>query len=249
MAFEEGDPDRPIIIGSVYNADQMPPFTLPGGKVSSGVRSNTTPGGGGHNEMTFDDTKGKERITVHGQYDMNTTIEHDQTLLVKNDRTDTVKGKHTERITKDTKITIETGNLEHDVVAGTAAYHVAKAVTENFDATQDTTVKNNITIKSAEGEILIESAKKITLLTGASLIVMDSSGKIEISGKNIVITGTADIKASAPKIDIAGTEETKIGVATQTVTCNTSEVATSGAGVKATAVGVHEISGAMVKIN
>ena len=62
--------------------------------------------------MTMDDTAGKEKITIHGQYDMGTTVEHDQTNTVNNDFTETIK--------KNATISITEGNLEHDVVAGTA---------------------------------------------------------------------------------------------------------------------------------
>src|SRR5881398_1081446 len=81
--FLEGDPDQPIITGRVYNAEQMPPYALPAGGMVSGLKSNSTPGGGGHNEMSMNDTKGKEKITVHAQYDMDTTIQHDETHTVK----------------------------------------------------------------------------------------------------------------------------------------------------------------------
>ena len=249
VEFLEGDPDQPIITGRVYNAEQMPPFTLPEKKMVSGWKSNTYPGGGGYNEMSFDDSKGKELINVHAQYDMVTVVEHDDTQTVHNNRTIQVDGTHTETIVKDTTIKITEGNLDHDVVAGTATYHVAKAVTENFDATQDTTVKSNITIISKEGEILIQAAKKITIVTGASSLTMTKEGAITLAGKNVVVTGTADVKSSAPKIESSGTQEVKMGVGAQSVTCDTAQVATSGTAVKATAVGVHEISGAMVKIN
>jgi type VI secretion system secreted protein VgrG len=72
--FLEGDPDRPIIVGSVFNADQMPPYLGDGPdgqhkndpKVS-GIKSNTTPGGHGYNELRFDDSKGKEQVFIHAQ--------------------------------------------------------------------------------------------------------------------------------------------------------------------------------------
>src|SRR5262249_38167118 len=65
--FLEGDPDRPIIVGSVYNADQMPPYKLPESATRSGVKSNTSPGGQGFNEIRFEDKKGHEQVFVHAQ--------------------------------------------------------------------------------------------------------------------------------------------------------------------------------------
>src|SRR5262249_26494688 len=105
--FLEGDPDRPIIVGRVYNAEQMPPYGLPAGKVVSGLKSDTHKGDG-YNELSFDDTAGTEKITIHGQYDMNTTVEHDQTTTVHNCRTDqidvddseTVGGNQTQTVVK-----------------------------------------------------------------------------------------------------------------------------------------------------
>jgi type VI secretion system secreted protein VgrG len=87
--FLEGDPDQPIITGRVYNGENQPPFGFPAGAVLSGIKSNTHKGAG-YNELSMDDTAGKEKITIHGQYDMNSTIEHDQTLTVHNCRTDRV---------------------------------------------------------------------------------------------------------------------------------------------------------------
>jgi type VI secretion system secreted protein VgrG len=87
--FLEGDPDQPIITGRVYNAEQTPPFGFPAGAVISGVKSNTHKGSG-NNEMSLDDTAGKERVYIHGQYNMDTVIEHDQTSTIHNNRTDRV---------------------------------------------------------------------------------------------------------------------------------------------------------------
>jgi type VI secretion system secreted protein VgrG len=113
VAFLEGDPDQPIIIGCVCNAEQTPPYPLPANKMVQGIKSNTTPGGGGHNGLIMNDTKHKELITLHGQKDMTTTIEHGDTQHIKNNRTIDVDGTHTETIKKDTTITITEGKLEH----------------------------------------------------------------------------------------------------------------------------------------
>lgn len=96
VAFEEGDPDRPIVVGSVYNYEQMPPLPLPAQKTQSGIKSNTHKGGG-YNELVFDDTAGKEQIRVHGQYNMDSVIEHNETHKVGVDRTRNVG--HNEAIT------------------------------------------------------------------------------------------------------------------------------------------------------
>jgi type VI secretion system secreted protein VgrG len=108
--FLEGDPDQPIIIGRVYNAGQMPPYGLPGQAVVSGVKSNSTKGGGGYNEIILDDTKGNELIRVHGQKDREKKIEHDERVEIGNDRTEHVV--HDEKIKIDHDRTRSVGNDE-----------------------------------------------------------------------------------------------------------------------------------------
>ncbi len=260
--FLEGDADQPVIVGRVYNAESMPPFGMPAGAVISGLKSNSTKGGGGYNEMSMNDTKGKEMINIHAQYDMSTTVEHDDTqTIVSGNRTITVKaGKHTETIKGDTAITIETGNhsltvqtgthtetikgntsvivqsgaYSLDVMANTHTHHVSGKVTENFDATQDTTVNGDVTIKSKTAKITVDASTDIMLLCGASTLTMKSDGTIKLSGANI---------------EISGTDTTKIGVGNQNMACDKGKVATSGAAINSSAVGTHEITGAMVKIN
>jgi type VI secretion system secreted protein VgrG len=97
--FLEGDPDQPIITGRVYNGDNRVPYGLPGAKTRSTLKSNSSKGGGGSNEMRFEDAKGSEEIYLHGQKDWNIVIEndktqkigHDESLDVGHDRTKHVK--------------------------------------------------------------------------------------------------------------------------------------------------------------
>jgi type VI secretion system secreted protein VgrG len=120
--FLEGDPDRPIIVGRVYNAEQMPPFGMPGGAVVSGIKSNSTKGGGGYNEISLNDTKGTELINIHAQYDQQKKVEHDERVFIGNDRTEEVghdekiKIDHdrTEEVVHDERIKI--GNDKTEVV-------------------------------------------------------------------------------------------------------------------------------------
>lgn len=98
IQFLEGDPDQPIVIGTVYNADNMPPYPLPGEKNKSGIKTDSTVGGGGYNEFVLDDSKGQEKIGVHAQKDMETVVENNDDLHVKNDRTTKIDGNRTEKV-------------------------------------------------------------------------------------------------------------------------------------------------------
>jgi type VI secretion system secreted protein VgrG len=235
VEFLEGDPDRPIIMGRVYNAEQMPPYGLPGSQVVSGLKTNSTKGGGGYNEMSMDDTKGKEKITIHAQYDMGTTVEHDDTQTVHNNRKIDVEGTHTETIVKDTTIQVTEGNFVHQVQTGKASYYVKDDIAEVYDATQVTVVKKSIDMASSQSYVHVYADKdEIMLKSGLSSIVMKKDGTIEISGKNITITGSDMVKSQVPP---------------QSVTCNPQMVSVQGAKINSTAVGMHEISGALIKIN
>ncbi len=103
--FLEGDPDQPIIVGCVYNGDNMPPYALPGEKNISGWKTNSTTGGGGYNELVMDDTKGSELVRFHAQKDLASTVENDEKREVKNDRTTKIGNDDTLDVTREIKIT------------------------------------------------------------------------------------------------------------------------------------------------
>jgi type VI secretion system secreted protein VgrG len=113
MGFLEGDPDRPIVIGRVYNAEQMPPWDLPANATQSGILTRSSKGGGygNANALRFEDKKGSEQLWLHAEknqdievendethwvgHDRSKTIDHDETVHVKHDRTETVDNNET----------------------------------------------------------------------------------------------------------------------------------------------------------
>jgi type VI secretion system secreted protein VgrG len=236
--FLEGDPDQPIIVGRVYNGEQSPPCD-PGGKggVISGNRSKTHKGSG-FNEMTMDDTAGKEKISVHAQYDMITAVGHDDTQTVTNNRTIKVDGTHTETIKGNTAITITSGTFKHNVAGGTADYHVSGAVKENFDATLTTNVTGETKLDS-KANIAVSAATNIKVSVGASSLTMDSGGKIELKGTDITI--------NASKITLTGGTITSGADGDHKI--SGANVNVSGAQITSSATGVHTLTGAVVKIN
>ena len=119
VAFIDGDPDRPIVVGAVYNGNHMPPYNLPAEKTKSTIKSHTVKGEG-FNELRFEDKKDHEEIYIHGQKDWNIeilndktqTIGHDEKLDVKNDRTKTIGHDQKEDIKNDKTITVAKNHTE-----------------------------------------------------------------------------------------------------------------------------------------
>ncbi|MFO0546977.1 MAG: type VI secretion system tip protein TssI/VgrG [Polyangiaceae bacterium] len=82
VSFTGGDPDRPIVLGCVYNGATPTPFALPGEKTKSGIRTRSSPGGKGYNQLSFQDSAGAEEIYLHAERDLNEVVEHDHTRTV-----------------------------------------------------------------------------------------------------------------------------------------------------------------------
>lgn len=106
VTFVNGDPDRPLVIGTVYNKDNMPPFNLEEKDKEniSGVKSRTV-GGGGYNEFVLDDTSGKELVRMHAQKDHESLILNDEKREIRHDRVTTITNDET--LTVDNNIMIE----------------------------------------------------------------------------------------------------------------------------------------------
>jgi len=117
--FIDGDPDRPVVIGTLFNGKNIPPYTLPQNKTRSTIKTRTVKGEG-YNELRFEDLKGSEEIYIHGQKDWNIeilndkgqNIGHDERLEVKNDRSKTVGHDQKEEIGNDKSISVKKNHTE-----------------------------------------------------------------------------------------------------------------------------------------
>ena len=217
--FLEGDPDQPIITGRVYNGDNKPPYALPASGMVSGLKSNSTPGGGGYNEMSMNDTKGSEAITIHAQYDMATTVEHDDNQTVHNNRASTVDvdetaqvgGNQSGSVAGDRSLTVGgnqttaiSGNLDMNVggthdqtvtgneslsVGGNQESSVSGTQKISVSATAELTVGATYKI-SANAPIEIKSAAMITLEAGGSKIVIGPDGVTIQTGAMVTVVGS-----------------------------------------------------------
>lgn len=197
VGFIEGDPDRPVIVGSVYNADTMPPYELPANKTRSGIKSDSSMGSGGFNEIRFEDLKGKEQIFIHGQKDSDTRIENDcrewigedRHLIVKRDQYEEVDRDLHLKVVRDHKEAIQgdrhlavTGK-EAIQVTGSHSFQVTGNVATQFGAnhTEQTTGSYYLQAQS----IVLEGETSICLTVGSNFISILPAG-IFINGMPMV---------------------------------------------------------------
>lgn len=175
--FLEGDPDRPLITGAVYNADNMPPYGLPANKTQSGLKTRSSTGGGAadYNELRFEDKKGSEQVYVHAQKDFERMVENDDTLEVGNDQTNKIVNNRTETIEKgDEELTIKQGNRKETISLGN----------------DELTIKTgNRKVKVSLGSSALEAMQKIKLKVGQSSIVLDQAG-VTIKGMMVKVEGS-----------------------------------------------------------
>jgi len=251
IEFLEGDPDRPIITGRVYNADQVPPYGLPANKTQSGIKSRSSKGGNSanFNEIRFEDKKGSEQVYIHAEKNQDNVVENDETTNVGHDRTEkvghdekiTIGNNRTEQVGVNESITVGSnrtrivGQNETVTVALMRTHTVGVNEAITIGATQEitvgadqaTTVGGNQ--QNAVGEDRTSAVGKNDSLSVEKKLSIDAGDEIEIK------TGAAKVSMKKDgKIEISGVDVTL----------------KSGAGqVNIDAGGIITIKGPMVKIN
>jgi type VI secretion system secreted protein VgrG len=187
--FIEGDPDRPIITGRVYHGTNTPPYSLPAEKTKSTIKSDSSSGGGGSNEIRFEDKKGNEEIYIHGQKDWNIAIDHDKTQIISNDEKLSVGSNRTKFV----------GNDQEETVAANKAITVGVNHTETIGANMSLSVGANKTetVAAASTET-VGAAKAVTIgaayqvTVGAALNETVGAAKAEqIGAAKSVVVGDA----------------------------------------------------------
>ncbi len=233
--FLEGDPDCPIITGRVYHATNMPPYNLPAEKTKSTIKSNSSPGGGGFNELRFEDKKGNEEIFLHGQKNWtiqilnnkNQTIGNDETLDVGHDRTKDVKNNQSESIGVNKTITvgknhtesigenvsIDVGKSETVSVGENVSIFIGKNFTEDIAEKSETTVGKDKSIQvgknssTSVGENMVIDVGKKLNITAADQITL-TTGSSSITMKK---DGTITIKGKDISLNGSGKINIKAG--------------------------------------
>ncbi len=209
VEFLEGDPDRPIITGRIYNGDNKPPYDLPSMATVSAMKTNSSKGGGNFNEIRFEDKKDEEMLFVHAAKDHDLRVKNDVKVWVGNDHHVVIKNHshakidgnrhekllgstHTE-IQQDRHITIK--GKDSAEVTGQVTLKVTGDVVEEFGANHSETTKGDLYIKAKS--IYIEASSGIAFKCGGSELVLGSSGAT-LKGSEVVLDGTSVRIASGP---------------------------------------------------
>jgi type VI secretion system secreted protein VgrG len=229
---QEGDPDRPIITGRVYNADQVPPYKLPANKTQSGIKSRSSKDGtsANFNEIRMEDKKGSELLYVHAEKDKSVVIEndrtesvgHDESISIGNDRSESVGnnesitiGKNrTESVGADESITI--GANRSVSVSKNETIDVGQNRSEGVGKNEDVSVGEKRSHNVGKDDTLnvgnnlgVSAGDSIMMKTGRASITMKKNGDIVIKGKNINIQGSGKIQVKASSdVNIKGSKVT-----------------------------------------
>tara|TARA_R110001599_G_scaffold185680_1_gene379941 strand:+ start:31434 stop:33632 length:2199 start_codon:yes stop_codon:yes gene_type:complete len=222
--FLEGDPDQPIIVGRVYNKDNMPPYDLPANKTQSGIKSRSSKGGDSStfNEIRFEDKKGGEELYVHAEKNYNTHVENDYrnhvqnnySLQVDNDASQTVTNNktvdvgvnHTETIGGNISLSI--GGNSDEAIAGNNAVAIAGSHTQEVSGNSDSWT-------------LADEHKKV--MGNTSEIFIGTKSELQVGAKTSNFVGAVHETLVGAKVAINLSTEIET---TKGVKCSVSEAKT-----------------------
>lgn len=243
VEFEDGDPDRPIVVGRLFNGMYPPPYPLPGGKTMSALKSLSSPGGGGHNEIRMEDSAGGEHLHVHAQKDLN--------LNVGNNKTEKVATMAQQSVGSNQTVTV--GGDETLKVSGQYALTVGASQTWSVGGSRTKSVSGGETLSVTGSRSLSIGGSHTTMTplsvghsTPAALSETVGGSCIEAAalGVSIAAAGVGSFTVGGSKIEAVATGRTDmtLGARASTVggafiSASPADVTVKTAGAKATTVG------------
>ncbi len=260
VQFLEGDPNRPLVTGVVYNGQNPPPYGTPDANTISGIRTSTTPGGGGYNELRFEDAQGSEEVFLHAQRDLNEVVEQDHNSKVGGDRYQQVDGdvqvfiggqreetvkedviltvENGDRVTVlgegDDRLVVQQGDRQVHVEEGDLEEHVAgdRATRVDGDDTLDVGGDRKVKVVGGDFDVRVKQGS----------MTLNAQGSTEAESQEFLIQ-------SHTSIVLRATTKITLQVGLSTLTLSPKGVEINGPTITSEAKGVHQIKGMPVTMN
>jgi type VI secretion system secreted protein VgrG len=197
VQFLNGDPDNPVIIGSLYNGDNMPPYSLPDNSTRSGIFTRSSKGGSAANanELRFEDKMGSEQIYLHAEKDIDVSIEHDRRVSAGNNDSLIVTGKQTEQIGGDCNREVKGASV--DKIGGKSDLNIGSDLTESVGGNHSLNVSSNQSVQvgsaysmNANQTVYINGGMSVVIQAGMELSLVASGNFITIGPSGVAISGT-----------------------------------------------------------
>ncbi|BBB25269.1 type VI secretion system Vgr family protein [Amphritea japonica] len=183
--FLEGDPDKPLVIGRVYHGLNRPPYRLPEHKSRSTIKTNSTKGGDGFNEIRFEDKKGEEQVFYHAEKDIDQRTKHDHRSWLGNDRHKIVEGN----------VYSEYRSDDHHLTQGDQFQQVNKSQHLTIDKSQHISIGQKSHLYAGQ-QIHHKAGQKILITAGTEIVLKAGSGMVKLDPSGVTITG-ASIKLNS----------------------------------------------------
>jgi type VI secretion system secreted protein VgrG len=214
----DGDPDRPLVTGRVYNGANRPPCPASGAPTISTFKSSSSPGGGKHNELSFDDAAGAEQIKLHAAKNWNSEVGNDRSEGVTNDSTSSVGKSRTESTGADRSTSVKGNNSER--VDGDESVFVKRSQSQAISVDQSTTVGANQSLSVGANRTVSVGANQTSSVGANDSLSVAGNRSITVSGnRGEAVTGNATQSVSGNKtVGVSGNgEETVSGSRSITV--------------------------------
>jgi type VI secretion system secreted protein VgrG len=193
VEFVEGDPDRPLVIGTVYNGEYKVPYDLPANKTQSGLKSDSSKGHGGYNEFMFEDKKGQEKIGLHAQKDLDLVVLDTETREIGQSHMKPGPSRKTTLMRGDDELTLLMGSQTTTLAMGSQTTTIAQNRSTTVGMAETHTVG---------GPLLITSTTMITLTVGPSSIIIDPSG-VKIVAPTVAIAAPGGVAIKGATVPVA----------------------------------------------
>jgi len=236
VQFLNGDPDRPLVVGAVYNGDNMPPYALPDNKTQSGLKTRSSLNGdtSNFNELRFEDKKGNEQVYFHAEKDFKRHVENNDTLYVGNNQEIVVKNDRSKTIQKGNEaISIEEGNRDTSIAQG----------------------NDTLVIDAGNREATLgQGNDTLTLSQGGRTVNLDGSGNyaLSLAGGNADVSlasGNYSLDCAGGKVTVTAVQSIELKVGGSSIKIGPASIELKSVSIKVTAQGKADLSAPLTNID